>query len=323
MSSNLDNAFMIGVESTYGTPVALTRAYEAQSDGWKRSQEALESVGMRAGQHTLRSDRRRQINMGAAGEVEMDFMDRGMGVLLQSLLGASPAPTLVTTGAYTTTLTSDTTGGTKSYTAQMLRAKNDGTLQAFTYHGAVFTGFDLEQSLGNFLKLKLKFDAEDEDTSTAAGTPSYPTGATPFDWTQAVVQIDAAPVDVTSFKLSGDLGFKTDRRFLRGSALKKVPVRAALPQFTGELELEFADTTQYAKYVAGTIFSLTATWTGGLIVAGHNFTVTVSAPACQFDGDTPEASLDDMTMATMPFRVLHNGTNPALTITLKNGDAAL
>ena len=44
MSSILDNAIMVGKETTYGTPAVLSRAYEAQADTWAREQEALESV---------------------------------------------------------------------------------------------------------------------------------------------------------------------------------------------------------------------------------------------------------------------------------------
>ena len=86
MSSILDNAILVGKETTYGTPATLTRAFEAQADTWKREQDALESVGFRAGQQTLRSDRRKQINMGAAGAIELDALTSGLGLLLDGVL---------------------------------------------------------------------------------------------------------------------------------------------------------------------------------------------------------------------------------------------
>ena len=38
MSTVLDNAILVGKETTYGTAVTLTRGYEAKSDTWVRKQ---------------------------------------------------------------------------------------------------------------------------------------------------------------------------------------------------------------------------------------------------------------------------------------------
>jgi hypothetical protein len=119
------------------------------------------------------------------------------------------------------------------------------------------------------------------------------------------------------------MGLKTDRRFLRNSALKSQPKRAAVPEYTGELTAEFADATQYDAYVAGTIFSVTATWVGAEIDAGEFNTFSITMPACQYDGTTPEAALEDMTMQTLPFKVLYDGSNPAVTISYTSADTAL
>lgn len=323
MSSVLDAAILVGVESTYGTPAALTRAFEGKADAWKRSQEYLESVGFRGGMHTARSDRRKAVLMGAEGSLEVDFLTKGMGLLLSGLLGTVPTPTLVGTTAYTQTHATSTDGPSRSYTFQVLRPTSAGALQAFTYHGAVPTGWTLTQEVGSNLALSVDFDAEDEDTVTAAGTPTYPATASPFDWTQAVVSLNSTPTDFSKFEVTADLGMKTDRRFLRGSPLKKKPIRTSVPTFEGSLEGEFEGTSIHALFAAGTIASLSAVWTGSLIEASHPFQVTVTLPAVQFTGESPEASLEDVTVQPAPFRVLHDGTNPAITILVKSTDAAL
>lgn len=318
MSSVLDAAVLIGEESTYGTPATLTRAYEAQADTFARSMTAMESVGFRGGMHTARSDRRRMISQGAAGDISVDWLNKGMGLFLQSMLGSVSGPT-----SNEVTLTTGADASSTSFTIQVLRPTDGGVLTPFTYHGATATSWSISQSTGGFLTCQLSFDAEDEDTSTSAGTPSYPTDASPFDWTQCTVSIDGTDLDaVSSFELTGDLGMKVDRYYLRGSALKAQPKRVSVPTYAGSFTTDFTGTDLHDTYVNGTIFDLQAVWTGDSFTGG-TYTVTIDAPACQFDGETPSASLGDMTTATMPFRVLHDGSNPAVTITIESDDAAL
>ena len=324
MSSILDNAILVGKETTYGTPATLTRAFEAQADTWKREQEALESVGFRAGQQTLRSDRRKQINMGAAGAIELDALTSGLGLLLDGVLGNTAGPTQIgATDAYTSTFTTTSDASAVSYTIQKLISRNDGTLTPFTYHGAVVTDFEVKQDVGGFLVINFGFDSEDEDTSTAAGTPTYPSTGDPFCWTEAAITVNFAAVEATEFSFSADMGLKTDRRFLRNSALKSQPKRAAMPTYSGEITAEFTDSDQYDAFVAGTVFAITATWTGAEIDAGEFNTFSINMPACQYDGTTPEAAIEDMTMQTLPFKVLYDGSNPAVTVTYTSADTAL
>jgi hypothetical protein len=324
MSSILDNAILVGKETTYGTPATLTRGFEAQADTWSREQEALESVGFRAGQHALRSDRRKQINMGATGQIELDALTSGMGLLLDGVFGSSAGPVqIAATSAYRSTFQTTSDASAVSYTIQKLISRNDGTLSPFTYHGAVITDFAISQDVGGLLTVTFSFDSEDEDTSTSAGTPTYPATGVPFDWTQAAVTVAGTAVEATAFSFSAGMGLKTDRRFLRSSALKSQPKRAAMPDYSGEFTAEFADGTQYDAYVAGTVFAVVATWTGAEIETGEFESITLTLPACQYDGTTPEAAVEDMTMQTLPFKVLYNGSDPAVKVEYISADTAL
>lgn len=316
MSSILDAAVLIGEETTYGTAVSLTRGYEAKADTFKRVTEPLESVGMRAGMETVRSDRRRQITIGAEGELsDLEFMTNGMSLVLQSMLGAVSGPT-----TNVVTLTTNSAIVPKSFTVQVLRVAEDGTVFPFTYPGSVVTSWTISQAVNDFLKLGLTFDARTESTAEAAGTPSYPAGAIPYDWTEVAVSLGGSSVDnVTAIEFGGDLGLKTDRRHLNSTALKKAPRRSAVPTYTGSITADFADSTEFDRYAAGDIFAVEATWTSSL--ASHS--VTITAPACQYDGDSPSASLSELTTSTMPFRILDNGTDPAITIAIESSDATL
>lgn len=326
MASILDNAILVGKESTYGTAATLTRAYEGKADTFKRSQEYIDSVGMRGGMHAQLSTRSVPVNMGGEGAIEVDVAKTGFGLLFQSMLGTTTGPTQqATTTAYKSTFSSSADGPADSWTVQVQRVDVGGTVRSFTHVGSTMTGWSLSQEVGGLLVATFNFDFQDVVTNVAAGTPVYTaTGsALPFNWTQASATWNSAAIDLTNFSLDADLGFKTDRRFLRASALKKKPVRAAIPTFTGTAEMEFEGLTQYDAFVAGTVAPLVVTWQAETIQSTYKFEVKLTCAAVQFTGESPEVSLDDVGVQSLPFKVLHNGTDPAVKIEYTSTDSAL
>lgn len=306
MASILNSAVLVGRETTYGTPATLARAYEAQADTFKRSQEYMESVGMRGGYHTNRTDRRVQVNMGGEGTITSDFLTVGMGQVLQACFGTS-AQAVVTGVAYKQTHATAADEPGDSYTVQVQRADVGATLRSFTYHGCVVTKWSFKQDVDDFLKMEWAFDAEDVDTSTAAGTATYP-DASPMHWVMCDATWNSTALDITSFSLEGDLGLKTDRRFLRNSALKKKPLRSSLPSFEGEMQAEFESLAIYNDFVAGTVAPLVLEWDSGIAITPtvENYKLKLTMPAVQLSGDTPTVNLGDTPTQPIPFKVLHN-----------------
>jgi hypothetical protein len=325
MSSILDQVVQVGVESTYGTAVAPTRAYEAKADTFTRDVEYLQSVGFRRDMQTIRSDRDDTISLGATGSIEFDLLNKGAGLLLQHVLGSTSGPTqLGSTSAYRSTFATTDIGPTGSSTIQVSRVDSGGTLRPFTYEGCVATGFNIAQDLGSNLSFTLNFDAENEQTSTGEGTPAYPSSADPFNYTQAVIAIDgSAATNFTSFSLDGDLAMDTARRFLNGSATKSQPKRSGVPSYTGTITAEFASLTDYNKFVNGTEFSINASWNGAEIASPYNFECVISIPVAKFTGSTPVASLDSLTTVDLPFTVLDNGSSAPITMTYTSTDTSL
>lgn len=325
--SILDAIVSVGVESVYGTPVAPTRSFEAKADPITTLREPLTSVGMRAGMHTNRSDRQRMINMGGSGSLELDLMTKGFGILLKGLLGTAIAPTQqAATPAYLQTYSADADGATQSWTIQVVRPYvSTDTVQQFTAHGCMATGWTIAQEVGALPTLKVDFDAEDVDTSTAAAAATYVAGAVPFDWTQCSLSIGGSPeTNVTKFDVSAELAMKVDRRYLRGSALKKQPVRGAVPTYSGSLAADWDALTRYTEFVAGTVVqNLIVTWTGAVISGAYNELFRVTIPALQWLGEDPKASLDGVTTQALPFKVLHDGTNPAIKLEYQSTDTAI
>lgn len=323
MSSILDNALLVGKETTFGTAAALSRAYEGKSDSFKRSQEFLTSTGFRGGMQARLATRSVPVNMGGEGSIDVDVQPTGFGLLLQSMLGGTAGPTQQgATTAYKSTFTSTATGPTDSWTVQMQRVDAGGTVRSFTHLGSTMTGWKFSQAIDGLLGLEMMFDFQDVVTSVAAGTPSY-VSSLPYAWTQSGATWDGSAIDLTKFDLEGTLGFNTDRRFLRGSALKKQPVRAAVPEFKGSAEMEFEGLTQYAAFVSGETAPLVLTWTGTEIESPYDFELKITLAAVQIQGDSPEVSLSAMPKQSLPFVVLWDGTDPAVKIEYTSTDTSL
>ncbi len=62
---------------------------------------------------------------------------------------------------------------------------------------------------------------------------------------------------------------------------------------------------------------------GSLIESSRFYTVTLDLAAIQYTGDTPEVSMSELPKQPLPFQVLHDGTNPAVKLTIRNAEVAL
>ena len=157
MSSIMDQVIQIAEESTYGTFVSPTRAYEGKADTFTRDTMQLDSVGLRRNLQTLRSDRSDTITLGATGSIETDVLTKGHGLLLKHLLGTSAIAQQGATAAYLQTFNTNDVGPATSYTTQVSRVDSGGVLRTFSYNGCMATGLNITQNLDEALKLTIDF----------------------------------------------------------------------------------------------------------------------------------------------------------------------
>src|SRR5690606_19592548 len=87
MSGVLDAQVHIGRETNYGEIAVPTRSIEALEDFATAQREGLQSVGMRAGLHGVRTDRRRNYIKGAEGDLALHPHEAGFGMLLRAAMG--------------------------------------------------------------------------------------------------------------------------------------------------------------------------------------------------------------------------------------------
>ncbi|MFE2245252.1 phage tail tube protein [Streptomyces lavendulae] len=320
----LDASIGIGRETAYGVISAAVEGYEGKADSWKTTREVIESVGFRAGMQTARADRRNVVNMGGEGELEVDLLDAGAGSLLASAFDKSSWADAA--GKRTHILETSSVSAAPSFSAQMVRPTADGIKVGYKHLGCVATEWSLNAEVENAVTLSVSFDFQDVSYTTTPAqivAPVYPVESHPYDWTRTSITLKrgavVVPLDATSLELTGDLGMKVDRRFLRGNALKKKPVRNAVPTYEGTIEGEFSTGSMalYDAFVAGEVCSLVVDFAG--LTPGSS--LKVECPAIQFTGESPEASVDEVTIHNLPFRVLDPGTGaPAIRMTYVEPD---
>jgi len=316
--------FGVKAETVYGTGVVPDRFFETNGiPDFNAEYGRSQSEGLRSGTRVARSDRFVPHNMGGSGTVEMDVPTKGFGVFLAPMLG-TVASSVVADSVYTHTGTIGSLLG-DILTAQVGRAFHpSGTTQAFTYEGGKITSWELSTDVEGLLVASLDFDFEDVTTGTALATASYPASTQVFAWTGATVTVGGAAIEAMNVTVGCDNNLKTDRRYLRGSALKKEPVETGKREVSWSLDMDFVDLTQYNRFVsataAGALAQIVATWTGPVLAGAAAYPqVIVTIPAARFDSIDMSTGDDPMTQSLSGIG-MDDGTNSAIIVAYKSVD---
>ena len=150
----------------------------------------------------------------------------------------------------------------------------------------------------------------------ALATASYASGAKPVKFNHGSVTIGGSAVPVKACTVSIDNGLATDRRFL-GSRYISTPIEQSLRSYTGSLDVEFTDLTQYRRYLAGDEFAIVLAFT----VATYSITFTMNA---RYEpGQTPQVAGAEIVGQSLPFKCVGDTDAEAITVVVVNGDATI
>src|SRR5690606_23700344 len=87
IASGLGAQLGIGEESSYNTPVVVSRFLEFNSEGLDADVGVIESRGLGSGRF-LRADREKRYIKSAGGQVELDVQTKGFGLVFKHCLGS-------------------------------------------------------------------------------------------------------------------------------------------------------------------------------------------------------------------------------------------
>lgn len=300
-------------ETTYGTPAgAVTRFLPIVSESVETSFEPLESAGIIAGARVLRSEQWTQGMFRHEGTVELELMNRSLGLIFQHSLGTYT--TANTTAPYTYTGTPGSLTGL-GLTMQLGRPDIGGTVRPFTYAGTKIATWEMAVASNEIATLSLGVVAQTVTTGTALASPSYTTPMNPFKYGSGSFSLAGSSLCVRSARISGDNKLDTGRTCI-GHQYIEEPLESDLREYTGEVELEFPDLVHWERFILGTEGALQLQLTNG------SSSVTVKANV-RTDQATPNIPGRGLLVQTFSFKAV--GTNSdasALSVIYTTTDSA-
>ena len=170
LGAGLSATFGMATETTVGTPVAVTRFFEFDSETMGLKRHSAQGAGLRGGSLVRRGQRRIYVSREAQGGVNFDVTTAGFGLVLQHMLGSfTTTPVSLGGGLYRQVHNIGALAG-KTFTSQIVKPDTTGVLapEAFTYPGCKVTGWEIAVQQASQVKLKLTLDALDEATPSNA-----------------------------------------------------------------------------------------------------------------------------------------------------------
>lgn len=333
MTTFQDCSFGLGVESTYGTGVTPTRWLEFGDTTLDYSKAVKQGAGLRVGSRVAREARRAIVTAQGAGDVTVDVITKGMGLLWQAAMGSGTS-TLVSAATYQQVFT--LADVLPSLTCQVGIPEVGGTVDAYTYLGCTADSFELTFDNADILKLKTTLVAKDVTTATAYAAPSYSTGANLLTFAGGSVYTGTLTAPTATALASGATPIAGVRggsvsvnhnaaqdRYNLGHAGRKDKPTVGLRDVSGALSVEYVDTTFRQAIMADTSMSLVLTWTGAALGTGVE-TLQVVVPAIRFEGSLPRPNAGNLILQDLKWTGLDNLTaaQPLWVIT-RTADAAL
>jgi len=327
IGSGIGSWLGIKKESSFGTAVTVDRFYEFNSEGTKYTKNTVVGQGLRNGGLVARANRRVVTTVAGEGDFEVDMQTRGMGLLLSLATGSVPTGTS-SNGTYTYLFTpSDLISD--SFTTQVAVPQYGGTLTYKTLSGCKVTNFELSVGAGDIAKAKFSLDSKGFTTgSSTSATVAYTNIATSnlFHFAQGSItdNVSTTYANIKDFSFSVDNSLKTDRYNLGSAGSKSEQIINGFRAITGKVTAEFTDTVLLDKFLADTTAGLKVTFEGATIgSASDKETLSITLPACKFDGDVPMVSGPGVIDVSFGFTVFDNGTDEPFTITYKTLDSVL
>lgn len=325
--------FGIAKETTYGTPVAVSKFYEIDKEGVTGKYDRVQADGLSASRFD-RADRFVVAPKGAEGDIELEVLSRGFGDWLSFMFGSvTTAAAEDETTVYVHTATPGSMTG-RSFTAQVGRPRTDNTIVPWTYDGGKVTKWELSNSVDEMLKVSLSLDfAHESNPASPSGalalqTVSLPSGAEVLSWQGGKITIGGVEVDVTEVSISVDNALKVDRYFIRQNTNKKEQVE------DGKRKIEVSFKTDYdndtlnalvrAANAAGAQTSFEAEWVGLNLAGDTTFPgLKVTIPSLRLDEGAPNVDGPSMLEQSFSAVGLDNGTDPAISVAYTSTDATV
>ena len=313
IGSGLGAQIGIAAESSYGAFVAPTRFLEFNKESLVLKKTTATSQGIAAGRLMARSSRRVVTQREVQGSLEMEVVNKGMGLFLNALMGGGGTPVQQgATAAYLQTHTLADTAG-KSLTIQKGMPLTTGTVTDKSMVGCKVISAEFSCEVGQMLVSTWEFDGRDCDETQTLAAASY-SNMSPFHFGQLAVKAgtfgaETALDGVRKVTIKMERPQAVDRFYANQSALKKEPISNDLVKITGSIEQDYVSTTIDDLHTSDGATSLVVEWVGPVIAAANSETFRIKLPAIRVDDTPPVVDGYNVVRTTYNFTALYDGTN--------------
>ena len=347
IASGLGESFGIVQETSVGTYKTVSRWIMHDKAEFMQKKKTAQSQALHNSAYELAS-RRRLTSYTVDGSVEYEVQSSQFGILFQNMIGSSAAacaPVNLAGAAYLQTHIPATLEGL-TLSGQKGVPQTNGTVAVFSESGLKITDWEIAVGVDEIAKMALTMDGWKEVTDVTLTAPVYLTGddapellAFPdgsfliggtASSSAGVTSVSggAAPTGlVKSVSIKGSNKVKQDRFFL-GSLYKAEQIRNAFSTVTGEVEIEFANLTDfYDTFVSDVPGPVEFSLVSPIEIGSTGFfpTVDIILPSVRWEGETPNASGPEVITVKVPFTALQDdvGGNPIIQISYTSVDTAV
>lgn len=313
IGSGLGAQIGIAAESTYGTFVAPTRFYEFTKESLALKKMTATSSGIAAGRLLALSSRRVVTRKEAQGALEMEVVNKGMGLVLQGLMGTTVTPVQQgATAAYLQTHTLASVAG-KSLTIQKGVPLTTGTVTDKSFVGCKVISGEFACGVGEMLTASFEIDAKDCDETQTLAAASY-SSMSPFHFGQMAVKsgtfgAETALDGIRKVSCKIERPQDTERFYASQAGLKKEPIENDLVKITGTLETDYVAVTLDDLHTSDSATSLVLEWVGPLIASTFFETFRITLPAIKLNEGPPVVDGYGVVKPSFQFEGLYDGTN--------------
>ncbi|MER7967672.1 phage tail tube protein [Streptomyces sp. NPDC096080] len=313
IGSGLGAQLGLAPESAYGTFVAPTKFVEFTKESLALKKTTAQSAGIAAGRLLALSSRRVLTRREAQGSIELEVTNKGMGLLLQCLMGTSVTPVQqATSTAYLQTHTLATVAG-KTLTIQKGVPLTTGVVTKKNFLGCKVTSGEFSCEVGGMLTGSFEIDGRDVEETSALATASYP-AMSPFHFMQMAVKTGTFGTE-TALDGIRKMSCKIERpqdaeRFYAGQAgLKKEPIENDQVKISGTIETDYVATTLDDLHTTDGATSLVWEFVGPNIASTYFETFRVTLPAIRLDEGPPVVDGFGVVKPSFNYVGLYDGTN--------------
>lgn len=332
IGSGLGSSAGWSAESTYGTYVAPAKFARHRSATVNKTATRPQGEGIQAGTYAMLGSQLVEAVTGGTGQVQLDVQSKGLGVLLNTLMGGTVTPTQqAATAAYLATFPLADTYG-KSMTFQVGLPQRGGTVTPATLKGTKVTQAAFSCSVDGILQGTFDLDAQAYENTTSLASVSYSSGVNVFHGGQMTVKMgtygsEAAVSGVKAVSLTIARPHDDSAYYAGASAAgtKSEPVLNGVATISGSIDVDFINTVDFhARARDLTSTSLVLEWVGPLIASTYYETFRITVPMVYFmDPSSYSVGGREVLSNSFGFEARYDGTNSPVTIATISTDTAL